>query len=78
MWLRIFVFLVLQVSGAALGWHLGRLPGLAIGLAIAGLLGMCLDLLNGVILLRWLRAGDISNTPRRRPATPGTRKCVAT
>jgi two-component system phosphate regulon sensor histidine kinase PhoR len=64
MWLRILGFLVLQASGAALGWHLGGLPGLAIGLAAAGLAGMLLDLLSGVRLLRWLRAGDIADTPR--------------
>ena len=64
MWLRFLVFLVLQACGAASGWHLGGLPGLAIGLALAGLCGVCLDVLAGVRLLRWLRVGDLSRTPR--------------
>jgi two-component system phosphate regulon sensor histidine kinase PhoR len=69
MFWRIVSFLVCQGVGGLIGWWfvpaayqpLGDLTGVFLG----GLLWFLLDLSRGLRVLRWLRAGDVSDVPMR-------------
>ena len=61
---RFLSFVALQLAGALLGWFAARSTDAALGALVgvvgAGLAWLLLDLHRGQRLLRWLRAGDVS------------------
>jgi two-component system phosphate regulon sensor histidine kinase PhoR len=64
---RVFQFLLFQAFGAGVGftvWPLqDRLPGALLGLVLAGVAWVLLDLGRGARLLRWLRQGELTEWP---------------
>jgi two-component system phosphate regulon sensor histidine kinase PhoR len=66
MWLRFLSFLMVQLTGAALGWWLGRWPAACAGAVMAASLWWGIDLLRARRMLNWLREGELARLPRLR------------
>lgn len=64
---RISFFLLWQIAGAGLGWWWQRgVWGAALGTAAAVWAWFVWDLVRGARVLRWLRTGDLADTPDMR------------
>lgn len=64
---RISFFLLWQMAGAGLGWWWQRgVWGAALGTAVAVWAWFVWDLVRGARVLRWLRTGDLADTPAMR------------
>ncbi len=66
MWWRISFFLLWQLAGAGLGWWQGGVWGAALGAAVAVWAWFVWDLVRGARVLRWLRTGELADTPEMR------------
>jgi len=67
MWWRISFFLLWQLAGAGLGWWWqGAVWGAALGAAVAVWAWFVWDLVRGARVLRWLRTGELADTPEMR------------
>ena len=66
MWFRILFFLAFQLAGAALGWHAMRERGALVGVLLAGVAWLAIDLLRGARVIRWLRTGSTADAPKMR------------
>ncbi|HCL87611.1 MAG TPA: phosphate regulon sensor histidine kinase PhoR [Comamonadaceae bacterium] len=64
MFLRLFVLILCQLAGAALGWWLARAWGAAAGAALGAWLWLAWDSWAAARLLAWLRGGAAAEAPR--------------
>ena len=63
---RISFFLLWQLAGAGLGWWQGGVWGAALGTTFAVWAWFIWDLVRGARVLRWLRTGELAETPDMR------------
>lgn len=63
---RFSYFLLWQLAGGGLGWWQGGPWGAALGAALAAWAWFLWDLLRAARVLRWLRTGDVAETPEMR------------
>lgn len=70
MFWRAVTYLLLQGFGGWLGWTLApgqlQIRGMVIGMLVASVLAFLVDFSRGLRVLRWLRHGDVSDTPVSR------------
>ena len=66
MWFRILFFFAFQLAGATLGWHAMRERGALVGVLLAGVAWLAIDLLRGARVIRWLRSGSTAEAPKMR------------